>query len=174
MQKVEKEEIFNALCVNYTTAYYCDLMKDYIKVIKQKEFSHSNRAKIQDGHSYSEWIRYAYEHIIVKETAPDYLQIFDRQNLMERLRKTESFSYRHKTLPNAAGMEYFEIVAVKLYEDDHHFKMILGYQPVGAGASHSGDRQPVQNGIFAAHEPRHPDTAEWHNRAFEYRRGAHG
>ena len=132
MQKVEKEEIFNALCVNYTTAYYCDLMKDYIKVIKQKEFSHSNRAKIQDGHSYSEWIRYAYENIVVKETAPDYLQVFDRQNMMERLRNRESFSYRHKTLPNAAGMEYFEVVAVKLYEDDHHFKMILGYQPMDA------------------------------------------
>lgn len=49
---------------------------------------------------------------------------------MKRLRKEESFSYRHKTLPNAAGMEHFEIVVVKLYEDEHSFKVILGYQPI--------------------------------------------
>lgn len=132
MQKVGKEQIYHALCINYTAAYCCDLMTDYIEVIKQKEYSHSAQGKnnLEDEHSYTEWTNYAYEHIIVKETAPDYLDIFDKDNLMKRLRKEESFSYRHKTLPNAAGMEHFEIVVVKLYEDEHSFKAILGYQPI--------------------------------------------
>lgn len=134
MQKVEKEQIFNALCVNFTAAFYCDLRSDYLEVIKQKKYSHSNSAKknkiINNQNSYSEWINYAYENIIVKETAPDYLQTFDRDNLMKRLHMEDSFSYRHRTLPNDAGMEYFEIVVVKLYEDEQSFKVILGYQPM--------------------------------------------
>lgn len=134
MQKVEKEQIFNALCVNFTAAFYCDLRTDYLEVIKQKKYSHSNSAKkdkaINNKNSYSEWIDYAYEHIIVKETAPDYLQTFDRDNLMKRLHREDSFSYRHRTLPNDAGMEYFEIVVVKLSEDEQSFKVILGYQPM--------------------------------------------
>ena len=132
MQRVEKEQIYHALCVNYTAAYCCDLMTDYIEVIKQKKYSHSAKweSRLHDRHSYSEWIHYAYEHIIVKETAVDYLKIFDKDNLMERLRKEESFSYRHRTIPNDADMEYFEIVVVKLYEDEQSFKVILGYQPI--------------------------------------------
>lgn len=131
MQNVEKEQqIYNALCINYTAAYCCDLITDYIEVIKKKEFSHSAQGNNSHDNSYSKWIRYAYENIIVKETAPDYMEVFEKENLMRRLRKEESFKYRHKTVPNAAGMEYFEIVVVKLYEDEQSFKVILGYQPI--------------------------------------------
>ena len=132
MKKVEKEQIYHALCINYTAAYYCDLMTDYIEIIKQKEYSHSAKGetRLRNPHSYTEWTNYAYEHIIVKETAPDYLEVFEKENLMKRLRKEESFRYRHRTVPNAAGMKYFEIVVVKLYEDEHSFKVILGYQPM--------------------------------------------
>lgn len=132
MRKVEREQIYHALCINYTAAYYCDLMTDYIEAIKQKEYSHSAKGEIRlhNPHSYTEWTNYAYEHIIVKETAPDYLSVFDKDHLMQYLREKESFRYRHRTVPNAAGMEYFEIVVVKLYEDEHSFKVILGYQPM--------------------------------------------
>lgn len=99
------EQIYHALCINYTAAFCCDLMTDYIEVIKQKEYSHSAQGKnnLHDEHSYTEWTNYVYEHIIVKETAPDYLDIFDKDNLMKHLRKEESFRYRHRTVPNAAG-----------------------------------------------------------------------
>lgn len=44
----EKErQIFNALCVNYSAAYCCDLRTDYMEPIKQKKFSHSARSKQQ-------------------------------------------------------------------------------------------------------------------------------
>lgn len=42
----------------------------------------------------------------------------------------ESFVYRHRTLPNRAGMEYFEARAVRLYSDDDSYKIILGYRPI--------------------------------------------
>ena len=87
MKKVEREQIYHALCINYTAALCCDRMTDY-------------------------------------------LSVFDKDHLMQYLREKESFRYRHKTVPNAAGMEYFEIAVVKLYEDEHSFKVILGYQPM--------------------------------------------
>lgn len=130
---IEKEQqIYDALCINYTAAYCCDLMTDYIELIKKKDFSHSavKRQNLKNKNSYSEWIEYAYENIVIKETASDYLQVFEKNNLMARLKKDGSFSYRHKTTPNAAGMENFEVMVVKLYEDEHSFKVILGYQPI--------------------------------------------
>lgn len=130
---VEKErQMFNALCINYTAAYYCDLMTDTMEPIKQKKFSHCSqeKEKMQDPHCYSEWIRHAYETFVVKETAPDYMEVFDAQNLMRRLRTEESIVYRHKTLPNGVGMEYFEATIVPLYMDENSFKVIIGYRPI--------------------------------------------
>lgn len=132
--EIEKNMLamLNALCINYTAAFCCDLRTDYMEIIKKKDFSHSAVANsnYRSIKSYAEWINYAYQHIIIKESAPDYLEIFDAQNLMQRLSKEESFIYRHKTVPNSAGMEYFELVVVRLAVDKNSFKVILGYRPI--------------------------------------------
>ena len=129
----EKErQMFNALCIKYSAAYYCDLMADYMEPIKQKSFSHVNREadKLHNRNSYSEWIRYAFDTFVIKESAPDYFEVFDAENLMKRLQTEKSVVYRHKTLPNGAGMEYFETTIVPLYIDDNSFKVIIGYCPI--------------------------------------------
>ena len=127
-----ERRMLDALCIKYTAAYYCDLMSDYMRPVKQRNFSHVSREKnkLSDRHCYSEWIRHAFDTFVVKESAPDYLEVFDAQNLMKRLQTEESIVYRHKTLPNGAGMEYFEATIVPLYKDENSFKVIIGYCPI--------------------------------------------
>lgn len=129
----EKErQMFNALCIKYTVAYTCDLMTDYMEPVKQETFSHCSQEKerMTDPHSYSEWIQHAYETFVIKDSAPDYLEVFDAQNLMRRLQTEGAVVYRHKTLPNGVGMEYFEATIVPLYQDENHFRVIIGYSPI--------------------------------------------
>ena len=39
LSNTEKErQMFNALCINFTAAYYCDLITDHMEPIKQKNF----------------------------------------------------------------------------------------------------------------------------------------
>ena len=129
----EKErQMFNALCIKYSAAYYCDLMTDYMEPVKQKIFSHASqeKEKMLNPHCYSEWIQHAFETFVIKEESPNYLEIFDAENLMRRLKTEKRVVYRHKTLPNGAGMEYFETTIVPLYRDKDHFKVIIGYAPI--------------------------------------------
>ena len=85
---------------------------------------------MKDPLCYSEWIHYAYENFVIKETAPDYLEVFNADNLMQHLQTAESLVYRHRTLPNGVGMEYFETTVVPLYSDEHCFRVIMGYRPI--------------------------------------------
>ncbi len=129
----EKErQMLGALCVNYTAAYACDLIADRMEPIKRESFSHCAQEKdnMKDQFCYSEWIRHAYETFVVKESAPDYMEVFDAQNLMRRLQTEDRLVYRHKTLPNGVGLEYFEATVVRLYADQHSFKVIMGYRPI--------------------------------------------
>ena len=124
--------MLNALCVNYTAAYYCDLKSDHIEVVKRKGFSHAAQASrnMQRQDSYSDWIQYTVEHVVAEEYAQEYRQMFDARNLMQHLRREESFTYRHRTHPNEAGMEYFEATVVRLHADDRSFQIIMGYRPI--------------------------------------------
>ena len=156
-----ESQLLNALCTNYTAAYFCDLMNDYIEPIKQKSFSHSAKSENsrKNLNSYSEWINYAYENIIIKETSPDYLELFDAGNLMERLRKKDSFVYSHKTHPNSVGMEYFEISAIRLCSDKHSFNIILGYRPVDdIIIEEMRLREELQKALFAAEKANRAKT----------------
>ena len=133
LNNVEKErQMFNALCVNYSAAYCCDLLADRMEPIKQKGFSHCARERenMQDQFCYSEWIRRAYDSFVIHESAPDYVEFFDARNLMRRLQTEQSLTYRHRTLPNGAGMEYFEATVVRLYTDEDSFRVIIGYRSI--------------------------------------------
>lgn len=133
LNNAEREKhFFNALSIDYTAAYYCDLVADTMEPIKQESFSHSAMAngKMRKGYRFSEWIRYSYDHVLIKESFPDYIEVFDNKKLMERLQKERSFVYRHQVHPNQRGMQYFEARAVRLYSDENSFKIILGYRPI--------------------------------------------
>ena len=60
LDKSEQERHFyDALCIDYTAAYLCDLMADTMTVIKKKSFSHCAAEELQSGsiQCYSQWIR---------------------------------------------------------------------------------------------------------------------
>lgn len=103
-----KDIFYDALCIDYTAAYLCDLMADTMTVIKKKSFSHCAAEELQSGsiQCYSQWIRHSYNTFVVKESAPGFMEMFDNRNLMAYLDDHESFVYRHRTLPNRAGMEF--------------------------------------------------------------------
>ena len=153
LSDAEKErQMLGALCVNYTAAYCCDLMADRMEVIKRKNFSHcaQEKGRMRGALSYSEWIRHAFETFVVKGTAPDYLEVFDAQNVMRHLQREESFVYRHRTLPNGAGMEYFEATVVRLYVDEKSFKVIVGYRPIDDIIAEERERQrKLENEVAA-------------------------
>ena len=174
---IKEKQMFNALCVNFTAAYCCDLMHDTMELVKQNSFSHSAKLhkSITGKHSYNDWIAYCYEHVIVKADVPDFLEIFDRENLMKRLEKEEYFTYRHRTVPNQAGMEYFEITVVRFYSDDHHFKVIIGYRPIDDIIQEERKRtETMQKAIAAADAANRAKEAFLHNMSHDIRTPLNG
>lgn len=172
-----ERQVFNALCINYSSAFYCDLMTDQMEPIKQKEFSHSVMSKnsMRDPNCYSEWVQYSYDNIIVKETAPDYLDVYNARNLMKRLSEEESFTYRYKTIPNEAGMQYFETTFVRLYSDEEHFKIIVGHVPIDNIIADEKKRsQEMENALRSANQANQAKTTFLLNMSHDIRTPLNG
>ena len=125
--------VLEALCLDYSFADLCDLKKDTMQSVKLSILSHRLTYETEVGEenvSYSGWIRWGFENRVVKEEAPDYVEVLSPENLMRTLDKTRRFSYRHKVHPNDAGHEYFEIQVMKLYADEDSYQVIIGYRSV--------------------------------------------
>ena len=125
LEELQKEKnILDVLSIDYTSVYYCDLMKDLILPVKQ---GHDTNAAITEQQSFSFRIRYYFEHFVVRESAPDFMEKLSSDYLMEYLGHHERFAYRFCCYPNLAGQKYFEVQIVRL-KNIPGFKVVMGYR----------------------------------------------
>lgn len=126
----QEKSILDALSVDYTSIYYCDLINDTLIPVKCEE--HNNASAMIKGfaaesRSYSSSIRYYFEHFVIKESALDFLEKMDAKYLKEYLGRNRRFAYKYRVYPNKAGQQYFEVQIVRLHQEEG-FKVIMGYR----------------------------------------------
>lgn len=102
----KEKKILDALSIDYTSIYYCDLLNDSMIPIKCADYNNAaamvKRIAGRKG-SYSSSIQSYYEHFMIKESAPDFLEKMDREYMREYLSKNERFAYKYRVHPNKAG-----------------------------------------------------------------------
>lgn len=130
----EEKNILDALSIDYTSVYYCDLIADTLSVLKSGNNTNNAIAeekikeKLKDKlHSYSYRIQYYFENFIIQESAPDFLYRLSAEYLKEYLSHNERFAYRFRAHPNPAGQQYFEVQIVRLPKVSG-FKVVMGYR----------------------------------------------
>ena len=130
----ERNRILSALSRDYTTVLLCDLKKDTFEVVKGDTFTHNTHTGKQHlvlaGNCYSERVRYFFENVLIKESAPEYLERLLPDHLMKELQETDSIEIYHKTIPNGTGSRHFLARAIRLSNEEDHFKIILGFYSV--------------------------------------------
>ena len=127
----DSNRILSALSRDYTMVLLCDLKQDTYEVVKWDTFTYNNPAEKQQfvcgSNCYSERIRYFFENVLIKESAPEYLERLLPDHLMDELKETDSIEFYHKTIPNGNGFRHFQVRAIRLSNEEDHFKIILGF-----------------------------------------------
>lgn len=125
-----EKHVLDALSIDYTSVYYCDLEADTMLPMKQGADTNAAVAdsELTSGHQkYSFRIRYYYENFVVQESAQDFLEKMSADYLRAYLKEKDRFAYRFRTHPNPAGQQYFEVQVVRL-RDMPGFKAVMGYR----------------------------------------------
>ena len=125
------QKLLEALCIDYTAVYYCNLAKNTMEPIKRSALSNGSvidAAIPEHRYEYTFRIRYFYDKFVIKESAPDFLEKLSIPFLRAHLQTKERFAYRLRTIPNPAGQEYFEVQIVRVNADLDGFEIALGYR----------------------------------------------
>lgn len=75
-------------------------------------------------------LRNFYENILVKESFPNFMEILSPIPFMDALKNKDSVEIQYKIMPNRAGYETLYARAIRLYDDTHHFKFVMGFRPM--------------------------------------------
>ena len=131
LQKLNQEkEILNALSIDCTSVYYCDLDTDVMETLKCEAGTNMGAFEkdIMTGlHSYAFRLKQYYDNFVVKESAPDFMEKMSAANLKSYLADHDRFVYRFRVQMNPAGKSCFEAQIVRLKEAEG-FKVVMGYR----------------------------------------------
>lgn len=153
-----ERQLLDALCIDYTSAYYCDLLADTIIPVKQGKYTNANltEKKLVENElhekkqCYSFRIRYYFEHFVIKESAPDFVEKLNAGHVMQFLENNERMLYRFSAKPNALGQKEFEVQFVRLKDRDG-FKVVMGYRYVDdLIAEQDRQREVMENALADA------------------------
>lgn len=135
-RRLENEKkLLDALCIDYTSVHYCDLINDRIDTIKygnhidveQMARNMTDNGSQPEFWCYTARIQYYFDNYIIQETAPDFLEKMSPEYLMKILEHQSRVIYRLRSKPNRSGQQRFEVHVVRLQEDDG-FHVIMGYR----------------------------------------------
>ncbi|WP_432627329.1 ATP-binding protein [Brotaphodocola sp.] len=141
----KEKKILDVLSIDYTSVYYCDLIEDTMIALKQGCDTNAAVAdqEITVGRqSFSFRIQYYFDHFVVPESAPDFVEKMSAEYLIPYLEKNKRFAYRFRTYPNPAGQQCFEVQIARLQDTDG-FKVVMGYRYVDDIVAEQ-ERQKIQ------------------------------
>lgn len=130
-EKKKEKQVLTVLCADYTSVFLLDLNEDTLETIKLN--SGANAAVMLDAHTkecYSKKIRDYFQYYVIKETAEDFLDKFEIQNLKKILKDQKCVVYRYQSVPNVAGHQFFEIKVERIEDESHHLKAVMGYRHI--------------------------------------------
>ena len=128
-----EQQMLKVLCKDSTSVYRVDLMNDRAEIVKIEEYSNSAGDLLPHGQelfSYAEAVEHYYHKCVLKESAPDFLQFLDAENLMRELRTKDRVSRRYQSVPNAIGNIYFEVRANRVQQTETSFQILLDFRSV--------------------------------------------
>lgn len=134
VQSLERErQILTILCEDSTSVFKVNLMDDTAEIVKMG--SKTNISKIifpetNERLCYSKQMQDFYDKFVIKESANDYMEVFNIENLKQQLIKKERVSSQFQTLPNADGQQYFEVRARKILQTDEMFQILLDFRHI--------------------------------------------
>ena len=150
---IEEKNILDALSIDYTAVFYCDLNEDTLLPLKQGNYTNSfgeQYTPASGWQSYSSRIRHYFKNFVMQESAPDFLERLDAENVKQHLQHNERFAYRFRARPNQIGQQYFEVQIVRLADEDG-FKVVMGYRFVDdLITEHERQKTELENALAIA------------------------
>ena len=133
--RVQREQqVLKVLCADSTSVFRVNLRTDIAEVVKIDLYTNAATMifpnKKETHLAYFKEMKSFYDRFVVKKSAPDYLQIFEPNHLMEILKTREKISMKFQMYPNLLGQQYFEIRATRMHRSEEEFIILLDFRSI--------------------------------------------
>lgn len=130
----ERNQMLTALTMEYSTVIMGDLMENTMVVVKHGGKMYNYRGlddfSNEDKMNYTRCLHDFYDRVLVKESCKDFMDVLSPVPFMNALLKNETVELQYQIYPNSNGYESLYARAIRLYDEKHHFRFVMGFRPM--------------------------------------------
>lgn len=130
----ERNQMLTALTMEYSTVVMGDLMENVVVVVKHDGHMYDHGGlddfSSEDKMNYTRCLHDFYNRVLVKESCKDFMDILSPVPFMNALLKNETVELQYQIYPNSNGYESLYARAIRLYDEKHHFRFVMGFRPM--------------------------------------------
>ena len=130
----ERNQMLTALTMEYSTVIMGDLMENTMVVVKHDGHMYDHGGlddfSSEDKMNYTRCLHDFYNRVLVKESCKDFMDILSPVPFMNALLKNETVGLQYQIYPNSNGYESLYARAIRLYDEKHHFRFVMGFRPM--------------------------------------------
>ena len=164
VSELKKERMFlDVLCKDYTSVYFLDLKSDKVEILKlaaDANIAEMFQSQRLQQRIYTDEMKRYCSRYVPEPGQEEFLQVMSCDNIRERLKRSDRFIYRYRSVPNKKGYQHFETQIVRITNEGFDNTALLAFRHIDdiveAELRHQKEleealeKEKVSNGILRA------------------------
>lgn len=129
-EQMAERRLLDKICADFTAVYYVELNTGSFEILHINDGTNAKKMNLKqcDNFNYSA-DQYAVQYLYEKERQ-EFKDWISTGHLKEQLSRKERIAYHYRSKPNSNQHEFFEVQAVKIYQDEKHFFALVGFRHI--------------------------------------------
>ena len=118
------------ICADFTAVYYVELNTGSFEILHLSDGTNVKKMNLKQCNNFNYAAdQYAVQYLHEKERK-EFKDWISTEHLKEQLSRKERITYHYRSKPNPEHHKFFEVRAIRIYQDEKHFFALVGFRHI--------------------------------------------
>ena len=129
-EQMAEKRLLDKICADFAAVYYVELNTGSFETLHINDGTNAKKMNLKQGNNFnSSADQYAVQYLYEKERQ-EFKDWISTGHLKEQLFQKEHITYHYRSKPNLEHHEFFEVRAIRIYQDEKHFFALVGFRHI--------------------------------------------
>ena len=129
-EQMAERRLLDKICADFTAVYYVELNTGSFEILHLSAGTNVKKMNLKQYDDFNYFVdQYTIQYLYEKERE-EFKNWISTGHLKEQLSRNERITYHYRSKPNPEHHEFFEVRAIRIYQDEKHFFALVGFRHI--------------------------------------------
>ncbi len=129
-EQMAERRLLDKICADFTAVYYVELNTGSFEILHLSDGTNVKKMNLKKHEDFNYFAdQYTIQYLYEKEREK-FKNWISTGHLKEQLSRKEHITYHYRSKPNPEHHEFFEVRAIRIYQDEKHFFALVGFRHI--------------------------------------------